>query len=363
MKRVYILLTVLLCLAFGGQAWAAEPVIQAKGAVLIDGKTGQLLWGKEADIPMPPASTSKILTAITILDTQDISQSTVVSARAAAVGESSMNLRTGEELTLEDLLWGALLHSGNDACYALGEWAGGSESFFVYLLNLKTAAMGGLNASLENTNGLPNDDHLISPYALALSARYALANSTFREMVSTKEKRFGEGSSSRYYKNTNKLLWQDDSVIGVKTGTTNSAGACLVSAMEREGKLLIAVVFNSPDRYGESLKLLNYGLDNFEAKSYILQRELCGYIPVQSRGNWFFSPGQTQYWPIYALNAGEFLYPKDGGDLRLRYRIPSLLNAGRAGEVIGNIVIEDGEGRQWCRVDLELGQGAAGVKP
>ncbi len=258
--------------------------VNALAAIVIDADSGRILWQKNAWDALPPASTGKILTALTAIDMADYQQNCHISAAAAAVGESSINLTAGENLSLGDLLQGALIQSGNDACHAIAENLAGSEPFFIYWLNLKAAVLGAYSTNFENSNGLPADGHQINAADLALISRHLLANDYLAEIVATKETQIGSGNSSRYLKNTNKLLWQED-IIGLKTGTTNAAGSCLIAAMERDGRQLISVVLNSPDRYAESLLLLEYGFSNYRQLAIYKQNQIMANIPLEDGRN------------------------------------------------------------------------------
>ncbi|MDD4571463.1 MAG: D-alanyl-D-alanine carboxypeptidase [Clostridia bacterium] len=269
--------------------------IAAKGAVLIDSATGTVLWGKNADTPLPPASTTKVFTALTALDLMPLDHACLVSPQAAAVGESTADLQAGEELPLADLLMASLVKSANDACYAIGENVAGSERFFLHLLNLKAQALGCYDSRFYNTNGLPAQGHLVTPYNMALAARTAMTSPVFRELVASPTAIMENGSRTRYLKNTNKLLTMNSEVIGIKTGTTNEAGACLAAAMKRNGREVISVVFNSPNRYGESLQLLNYGIDNFINIEYLQEGDAVAYYPVEKAeadGVWLIAAGK-----------------------------------------------------------------------
>ncbi len=329
--------------------WAAgEPEIGASAALVMDAETGQVLWEKNAYAPLPPASTQKIVTAVTALDMGDLAQTCAISAQAAGVGESSIHLRAGEELTLEELLWGALLKSGNDACYAIGENLAGSEPFFVHWLNLKAATLGAWQATLKNTNGLPVEGNVISPYGLALCARYGMNNPTFAKMVSTQTQNIGRGASSRSLKNTNKLLWQEQDIVGIKTGTTNEAGNCLVTAAQRNGRLLIGVVFHSPDRYGESLKILDYAAQQYRTLELNQRDQVVAYLPV--------SGGEQDFVPVTGANAGDCLYPQDATGLHTVWQLPSSCTAPVAeGQGLGWLLCQDEQGRVWSKVALEAG--------
>lgn len=255
------------------------PLSSAAAAVVLEAQSGQLLFSHNGSSALPPASCTKILTALLTLDMADTTEITTVSASAAAVGESSIYLREGEQLSLSDLLQGALVHSGNDACFALAEATAGSEPLFIHWLNLKAALLGAYSCQFRNSNGLPDDEHLISAADLALLTAQAMDNDFFAQTVSSKYVNFGKNGSYRSYKNTNKLLWQDSHIIGVKTGTTNDAGPCLVAAYQDGAAQFISVVFNSTDRYGESMRLLRWAAANFCLLQPISAGQLVAYTP------------------------------------------------------------------------------------
>lgn len=277
-KAFFIILFVILANPY--RIWAVEPQISAKAAVLLDYETGQVLWGKNSQQSLPPASTTKILTAILAYDMGKVTKECLISPKASSIGEASLNLRSGEVITLEDLLKGALMRSGNDACVAIAENVAGSEGLFVKWMNLKAELLGGNNSHFINTNGLPAPEHTTTVYDLAMICRYAMHNTQFSSVVSTRFDVIGSGGSKRYLKNTNKLLWKYPWAIGVKTGTTNEAGKCLVAAAEKEGKRYIAVVLNSMDRYGESQRILEYGINNFSDVTIFNAGEIIKKIPV-----------------------------------------------------------------------------------
>lgn len=238
-----------------------SPYVTADAAVLMDAATGQVLWAKNARRPRPPASTTKIMTALLALEGGRLEQVVTVSPHAAAVGESSMHLSAGEKLTLEQLLYGALLRSGNDACVAIAEHIAGSEGNFVHLMNLKARELGAENTHFVNPNGLPAAGHLSSAYDLALLTRCALQNPVFNRIVATRVKNLG---GRYYFNNTNRLLWSYQGADGVKTGTTSAAGMCLVASATRDGRRLISVVLHSDDRYADTMNLLDYGFARFK---------------------------------------------------------------------------------------------------
>lgn len=263
---------------FDKTAWTAEayyeeaPDVTAQSAVLMDGLTGQVLYDKNARERKPPASTTKIMTALLALEGGDLQKVVTISPGAASIGEASLDLKSGEKLTLEELIYGAMLESGNDACVAIAEQIAGTEPNFVLLMNQKAKLLGALETSFKNTNGLPQAGHLTTARDLAIITRYALCNPTFKKVVSTKGRAIGN-QGERFLNNTNRLLWSYEWADGVKTGTTNEAGYCLVASASREGRRLISVVLNSENRWSDSIKLLNYGFENFESVRIVTKEE------------------------------------------------------------------------------------------
>ncbi|KUK81254.1 MAG: D-alanyl-D-alanine carboxypeptidase, partial [Pelotomaculum thermopropionicum] len=230
------------------------PAVTARAAILMDAETGRVLYAKNAEQKRPPASTTKIMTALLALEGGNLQQEVTVSPRAAMVGEASLDLLTGEKLSLEDLIYGAMLRSGNDACVAIAEHIAGTEANFVLMMNQKARLIGAINTNFKNTNGLPAKNHYTTTRDLALITRYALKNTNFKKIVSTRDRVIGT-QNMHYLNNTNRLLWNYSWVDGVKTGTTNEAGNCLVASATREGRQLISVVFYSDNRWQDSIKL------------------------------------------------------------------------------------------------------------
>lgn len=268
------------------QAWPAEsgkpdvPSVTADAAALLDARTGQVLYDKNARQRRPPASTTKIMTALLALEGGDLRQVVTVSPKAASVGEASLDLRAGEKMTLEELIYGALLQSGNDACVAIAEHIAGTESNFVLLMNQKAKMLGAEDTRFKNTNGLPAAGHYTTARDLAVLTRYALSNPTFQKIVSTRGRTIG-GREERFLNNTNRLLWSYAWADGVKTGTTNEAGGCLVASATKDGRQLISVVLHSDNRWSDSIKLLDYGFEGFHYVRILGEGEAFERIPVK----------------------------------------------------------------------------------
>ena len=240
------------------------PSVSALAAVVMDATTGQVIYAKNAHQPRPIASTTKIITALVAIKMGQLDSVATVSPRAAGVEGSSIYLKNGEKLTLEELLYGALMRSGNDACVAIAEHVAGEEKMFVSFMNQLAQRLGARNSHFCNTNGLPNDQHVASAYDMALITRQALADPVFSRIVSSKTHSIAGPNGKRQLSNTNKMLWSYQGANGVKTGTTNAAGRCLVASATRGDRTLVAVVLHSDDRWGESVKLLNYGFSKSE---------------------------------------------------------------------------------------------------
>ncbi|AFQ45496.1 D-alanyl-D-alanine carboxypeptidase family protein [Desulfosporosinus meridiei] len=256
----------------------ADPGVTADAAVLMDVATGDILFSKKADKQRPPASTTKIMTAILGFELGRPDEIVTVSDKAAAVGESTIYLDPGEKIALYELITGALVRSGNDACVAIAEHIAGSEEQFVELMNRKALALGAQNTHFVNTNGLPRKEHYSTAYDLALMARYGLQIPQFVSITRLKETEihFIEPDVFMDVRNTNKLLWNYPYADGIKTGTTTAAGKCLVASATKEGRQLLVVVLNAPDRFGDAKKLLEWGFQNTETVRLAAAGEVIG---------------------------------------------------------------------------------------
>jgi len=263
MRRVVLLIIVFLNI-FVVNSYA----ISAKSAILIDGASGRVLYEHNAYEKLPMASTTKIMTGLLACESGKLSENVKTSAFASGTEGSSLWLKIGEKQTLENLTYGLMLKSGNDAAVAIAEYLGGSIDAFALLMNKKAREIGAKNTSFENPHGLDSSMHYTTAYDLALIAKEAMNNKKFREIVSTKTYSIpmkGE-KWDRALKNHNKLLWRYDGCNGVKTGYTKISGRCLVSSAERNGELLICVTLNAPDDWNDHEKLLNDGFSNYTAK-------------------------------------------------------------------------------------------------
>lgn len=216
----------------------------AKAAVVLEPLTGTLLYAKDPDLPLPEASTTKIMTALLILETVPLTDTVTVSENAAAVEGSQLGLKAGDALSVRDLLYILMLKSGNDAAVALAEHAAGNTAAFAERMNGKAAQLGLNGTHFQNPHGLPDDSHYTTARDLATLTAYAMKNKTFRALVSTRKVKLDYHGLALV--NSNRLLYTCDGACGVKTGFTKKAGRCLVSAAERNGITLICVTLNDP---------------------------------------------------------------------------------------------------------------------
>lgn len=256
--------------------------LTASSVVLMDYHSREVLYSKGAHVRRPPASTTKVMTAILALELGDLSQGVMASPQASSTGGSSIYLEEGEVLTLEELIWGLLLNSGNDAAVAIAEHIGGSVEGFAYMMNMKAFSLGAINTSFLNPHGLPQEGHLTTAFDLALITRYAMENPIFSHMVGTREHRIPlmDQEQDRYLHNSNGLLSHYPYADGVKTGWTSAAGRCLIASAKKGDRRLISVTLNSPEMYQDNIALLEYGFRNFQTIELVKKGEFITGIQI-----------------------------------------------------------------------------------
>ena len=241
--------------------------INARSYVVLDRKSKKVLIGKNEYTKAKMASTTKIMTATIILENCNLDDIVTISKKSANTGGSRLGLKTNDKISVLNLLYGLLLCSGNDAAVALAEYCSGSIPEFCNLMNQKAIELGLTNSHFETPHGLDSDGHYTTAYELALITDYALKNSTFVKIVNTKNYTITINNYPKNLSNTNELLGVLDGVYGVKTGFTNGANRCLVTACKRNDMDLICIVLGCDTkkfRGQDSTKLINYCFDNFE---------------------------------------------------------------------------------------------------
>lgn len=243
-----------------------EPDVNSRACVVIDRKTNSVLFGKNENTKKKMASTTKIMTATIIIEKCNLSDTIEISKKAAGTGGSRLGLKTGDKITILDLLYGLMLRSGNDAAVALAEYAGGDINGFAELMNAKALELGLTNTHFETPHGLDSNEHYTTAYELAILSNYALNNPTFAKIVGTKNYTITINGSPKALSNTNELLGNMEGVYGIKTGFTNGANRCLVTACKRNNIDIICVVLGADTkkfRTIDSIKLINYVFNNF----------------------------------------------------------------------------------------------------
>lgn len=278
MKRICILLLVTSLLLLSAPAVSAETSCSAKGAVVMEACSEKTLFEKNADLPLPEASTTKIMTALLVLESTSPDRRFRVSAKAATVEGSQLGLKAGEELSVQDLLYVLMMKSGNDAAVVLAEGISGTETAFVEKMNGKAAELGLTQTHFKNPHGLPAEGHQTTARELAILTAEALENPAFRELVSTQTARLEY--KDMILSNSNKLLYTCQGVFGVKTGFTKKAGRCLVSAAERKGVTLICVTLNDGNDWEDHARLYDACFDRVSRRSVIGQGEYHYTVPV-----------------------------------------------------------------------------------
>jgi D-alanyl-D-alanine carboxypeptidase len=308
-------------------ALASEaPENSAEAIVLIHADTGRVLYGENENSPMLIASTTKIMTALVVLDHCSADEIVEIPEECAGIEGSSMYLKAGERYSVRDLLYGMLLVSGNDAASALAVYCAGSEEAFAALMNIKAAALGLENTSFENPHGLDGEKQYSSAFDLAQITKAALANELFAEIVATQYHTVGEQT----LKNHNKLLWDYEGCLGVKTGYTMAAGRTLVSCAERDGLKLICVTLSAPDDWDDHTALYDWAFGEFKYVDPLPLGAVC-QLPVIS--------GEQDYVRLEAMSGKKVLVGMDE-KLSLTIEAPRFVYAGIVqGQQVGKAIV------------------------
>lgn len=244
-----------------------EPTLNSRIAVAYDRKSGEVIWGKDENKRTAMASTTKIMTAIVTLENCDLTQTVTISKKSAGTGGSRLGLKADDKITMNDLLYGLMLKSGNDAAVAIAETVGGSVEGFAELMNEKAKKLKLENTHYVTPHGLDDPEHYTTAVELAKLADYALQNETFAKIVNTKNYTVTINGYPKSISNTNELLGYLEGVNGVKTGFTNNAGRCLVTSVNRNGFEIITVILQADTkkfRTADSIKLIEYIYKNYE---------------------------------------------------------------------------------------------------
>ncbi|MFX4261401.1 D-alanyl-D-alanine carboxypeptidase family protein [Pelotomaculum propionicicum] len=350
---LWVTLTILslLMAIFPVPASAAAPAVTGEAAVLMDFTNGQVLFEKNPEQRMYPASTTKIITAIIALESGKINDMVTIPLEASIVEGSAIGLQEGEQISLGDLIYALMLNSGNDSAIAIACHLGGSVEGFVKMMNKKAAEIGAVNTHFNNSNGLPDPDHYSTARDMALIARYAMRNAQFRDIVATKIQviKRNDPEAQTFLGNHNKMLWNYDGAIGVKTGYTDDAGQCLVTAAVRDGRELISVVMKSEGTniWSDSSALLDYGFTDFKTVTLAEAGKHITDIPLKF--------GVLENTPVVTAGAMKYNVPLTGQtEITSKAVLNENLKApAKAGIKAGELAFY-ADGRELGRVDLVL---------
>lgn len=339
---------------------SSEPTVHSKNVIVIDRKTLLPLYEKNAYSKVPMASTTKILTCIIALENSKKSDIVTVSKKAASISGSTLGLKTNMKISMNDLLYGLMLRSGNDCAIAIAEHISGSVEDFSELMNSKAFELGLCNSNFVTPHGLDNENHYTTAFDLAILTDYALKNTDFRKIVSTKTITISLNGSLREISNTNELLGNLDGVYGVKTGFTFEAGRCLVSACTRRELDIIVVVLGADTksiRTNDSRSLINYILANYEYIdiSNIIDNAFSSFIPYFN--NLYYLEKTTSV-PILKLeNIENYKFPflkNDISNLKTNiYTITNFNSKVLPGNVVGKLQVFNNE-NLICNINILL---------
>ena len=274
--------------------------VSARSAYVLDTVSGRVLYERGGSNRSLIASTTKIMTALVVCEQCNVLDRMRIPKEAVGIEGSSLYLREGEVLTVQELLYGMMLHSGNDAATALAIYCGGTVEGFAQMMNDKAHVLGLTGTHFENPHGLDSPNHYSTARDLAVLAAYAMENPIFRKTVSVKK----IYAADRYLTNHNKLLWRVEGADGVKTGYTRAAGRILVSSAQRNGRRIVAVTIDDPNDWEDHAKLLEDGFSAYRMQNLIRQGQDVGMQEVVG--------GESNQ--VRLLAAEEFFYPLAPGE-------------------------------------------------
>lgn len=290
LKNVFKVITIILFVLFCNFSLMIKPTMAKKydsttSEIIIETSTNRILHEKNSQVKKYMASTTKILTAIVIIENCGLDDIITISKETVGVEGSSIYLMAGEQLTVKDLLYGLMLRSGNDCAETLAVYCCGNINSFSEKMNDKAKEIGTINSNFTNPHGLHDDNHYTTAYDLALISSYAMKNEVFREIVSTKSIviKNKDKNYARKLINKNKMLTRYDGATGIKTGYTKKAGRCLVTSCNKNGMELISVVLNCQPMFERSTELMNYAYDNFNMYKLIESDNIVGFTSCNNK--------------------------------------------------------------------------------
>ena len=288
---------------------SGEPIINARHAIIYDRNSKEAIYSKNISEKCKMASTTKIMTAIVVIENTNLTDLVEISSKASSTGGSRLGLSKLDKITVEHLLYGLMLKSGNDAAVALAENTGGNVKNFASMMNSKAKTLGLLNTNFVTPHGLDNENHYTTALDLAILTDYALKNDIFSKIVKTKNYTVLINNNPKNISNTNELLGNFDGIYGVKTGFTNGANRCLVTACKRGDLDFICIVLGcdtKKDRTKDTIELLNYAFNSFtliNLKDIAINKFNTWKISHQN--SFFINKGKSQMLNLY-LDENDF---------------------------------------------------------
>ena len=343
---------------FMGTVYAEEDYAPgAKSAILVDSATGEVLYEKNADEALAPASMTKLGSMLVIMEAIDngnlsLDDEVTISEEAANMGGSQVFLEAGEVYKVHDLLKGVAIASGNDAVVALAEKVAGSQSEFVAMMNKRFKEIGATNTNFVNAHGLDAEGHYSTARDMSIIARELLKHEKILEYTSIYEEYLEKNDGTKtWLVNTNKLVRFYDGVDGLKTGYTTTAGYCLTATAKKDNFRLISVVMgeeSSEARSSDTVKMLNYGFNTFKINTIKTTDEVLGKVRVEG--------GKEYYANIVLLNdATELLKNTDEvSDYKFNLKVDKIKAPVKNGDIVGSAEIIDGEGNIIDEVDVTV---------
>ena len=323
------------------------PNVTATAAIVIEASTGHVLYERNPDKIMFPASTTKMMTLITALEGNSLDEIVTVGTGAYRAEGSTLWLDVNERIPLGDLLYGMMLISGNDGAIAIAEHCGGTVADFAARMTQRAHELGAVNTNFTNANGLPDENHYTTARDLAIMAKHGFSLPHFEEICSAKEASFDWiHDDTKLLRNENQMLWLYRGCNGVKTGYTDAAGRCLVTAAKQNDVQLIAVVLDSLYIWNDSIFLLDYGFGKVSSDTLIESGQVVKSLPIIK--------GRRK--SMQVKTAGEIIMPVFAGDdnaYEIVYDLPAELTAPvKNGETIGKIRVVLPDGREAAAVDV-----------
>lgn len=361
MKNIIYLIILALVISCVPNSYAyaltSTPQITAEAGVIIDANTGLVLFDKNKDVKLEPASITKVMTALLALENLDMKKKVIIDEETPFTEGSRIYLLEGEEVTVEDLMYALLLESANDSAVAIAKEVSGSVEEFVKLMNKRAKEIGAKNTNFVNPHGLHEDGHVTTAYDMALIAQEAMRNQDFRKFILTYRHVIEKTNKqpTRFLYNTNRLIYDEktkvdangilrpakyDGTTGIKTGYTPEAGGCLITGAEKDGSEFIAVVLKSTDlgRFGDGITLLDFAFANYKSVSAIKGGTDIGVIKVKN--------GEKNNVALVTERNGGVTLPKEASEdiVNKKIVIPKSIKAPiKEGQQIGFVEIYEGD--------------------